>query len=353
MIHIKLDNDQLTEIKKLWCTWFFRSDKMNEFVHVLENDIVFRRMIFLTGTEYRNWKTRFHTDIRAIKNEEWRAPICNFFFADLSAEETVISKYKKSLHCDTQTFLLKNYDNYRLSVTLAKIVNIMKIEVCPYCNRNFLEAYSIKTSNGSKKIYFKGDLDHHYPKDEIPALALSFYNLVPCCKVCNHEKQESTKRTFYPFYDYESTEYRFSIELYNENDYNDIIYDMPIENIDCKRFDSTVWQGISDNFNIKLIGIGKTKLSEHMENSKTVFRLEKKYNHSKEYVREIIRKKYIYPEIRKAELLSNFSNLFANESELLETIYSFSNSGESLHNRPLSKLTKDILYQLGILKEND
>lgn len=85
----------------------------------------------------------------------------------------------------------------------------------------------------------------------------------------------------------------------------------------------------------------------------TVFRLEKKYNHSKEYVREIIRKKYIYPEIRKAELLSNFSNLFANESELLETIYSFSNSGESLHNRPLSKLTKDILYQLGILKENE
>lgn len=353
MIHIKLNNNQITEIKNLWCKWFFRTDKINELVHILDCDVVFRKMIFSTDTEYENWKTSFQTNSSLIKNEEWRTSICNYFFANLSDEKAVLLQYKKKLHCDTQTFLLKNYDNYRLSVTFAKIVSIMKLEVCPYCNRNFLESYSLKNSNGTKKTYFKGDLDHHYPKDEIPALALSFYNLVPCCKVCNHEKLESTKRTFYPYYDHESTEYRFSVELYNENDVNDIIYDIPIENIDSKRFDSTVWQGISDNFNIKLLGIGKTKLSEHMENSKAVFRLEKKYNHSKEYVKEIIRKKFIYPEIRKAELLNNFSNLFNDESELLDTFYSFSTSGESSHNRPLSKLTEDILYQLGIIKETE
>ena len=44
------------------------------------------------------------------------------------------------------------------------------------------------------------------------------------------------------------------------------------------------------------------ELNDCMKNSNTLFKLEKKYNHSKDYVKELIRKKYIYPEIRKEEL---------------------------------------------------
>ena len=152
----------------------------------------------------------------------------------------------------------------------------------------------------------------------MPALALSFYNLIPSCKVCNHEKLETTKRTFYPYYDNEENEYRFSVELYDNSDDKDIIYDRPIEDIEKKRFDSTVWQGISDNFKIKLRGVGKTPISECMKNSNEVFHLEKKYNHSKEYVKEIIRKKYIYPESHKEALMKNFGEVFKNEKEILK-----------------------------------
>ena len=169
----------------------------------------------------------------------------------------------------------------------------MKIEVCPYCNRNFMENYASKNVRGVNRYYFKGDLDHHYSKDEIPALALSFFNLVPSCKVCNHEKLQSTQRTFYPYYDYEDEEYHFSIELYTKDDEKDIIYEKNIEDIESKRYDSTVWQGVSDNFKIKLRGGNRLQLSECMQNSNDIFHLEKKYNHSKEYVKEIIRKKYI------------------------------------------------------------
>lgn len=351
MIHIEINSKQIVEIKKYWSKWFFRADKIKEFVNILENDIVFRKMLFPDDKKYNDWKIEYALNASVIKEEEWQQPVCDYFFEDLSNESHVVVKYKKQLVYDTQDFLLRNYENYRKSSTLSKIVNIMKVEVCPYCNRNFLDSYSSENGN-RRKYYFKGDLDHHYSKNEIPALALSFYNLVPCCKVCNHEKQESEKRTFYPFYDDED-EHCFLVRLYDENDETDITYDMPIENVENKRFDSTVWQGISNNFKIKLAGNNTTKMSEHMKNSNEIFRLEKKYNLSKEYVKEMIRKKYIYPKVYKDELFRNFSDIFGSESELLETFYGFSNKEESRHNRPLSKLTQDVFKQMEGAEKKD
>lgn len=351
MIHISIDKNSIETIKKIWGQWFFRVDKINEFISILDKDETFREMIFPEIEQYQKWKLEFKNNKKVLRNNEWRLKIYEFFFADLSNDKVVVEKYKKSIYSETKKFLLKNYENYRVSSCLSKIINELKIEVCPYCNRNFLEKYSAKNSLGQKKIYFKGDLDHHYSKNEIPALALSFYNLVPSCKVCNHEKSESDKRTFYPFYDYEDNEYRFFIELYNDKDKYDITYDELIDDIEHKRFDSTVWQGISDNFNIKLRGVGKTELNDCMKNSNEIFKLEKKYNNSKKYVKEIIRKKYIYPEIHKEMLLKNFGEIFKNESSILETFYSYIGSGEKIYSRPLSKLTKDILDQIGMLDD--
>lgn len=350
MINIKINNEKIKEIKKIWCNWFFRNERIKEYVDILDVDAVYRKMIFEEDSDYIAWKNEYIFNTKAIKDWRWRDKICAYIFDDLSDEQYVINKYKKRIQKRTEDFLIANYERYRANIGLAKIISIMKIEVCPYCNRNFMENYAVM-NNGKSKIYFKGDLDHHYSKDEIPALALSFYNLIPSCKVCNHEKLKSTKRTFYPYYDNEEKEYRFCIELYDENDENDIIYDRPIENIEKKRYDSTVWQGISDNFKIKLRGIEKLQLNECMKNSNEVFHLEKKYNHSKEYVKEIIRKKYMYPEVHKDALLKNFGEVFKNDKEILETFYSYLECREYLYNRPLSKLTKDVMMQMGILTE--
>ncbi len=346
MIHININDEQLLKIKSLWCSWFFRQSKINEFINILDKDDVFRNFFFENPKDYSLWKQNFINTPTIIKNTFWQAPILEFFFKDLSDINIIITKYKKDLQTNTKEFLLRNYNNYRVSTILPQIIDVLKLQVCPYCNRNFIESYSVSSQNGRKKTYFKGDLDHHYSKDEVPALMLSFYNLIPCCKVCNHEKLKSTLRPFYPYYNQEDIEYCFAIELYNETDKNDIIYERPIDNIESKRFDSTVWQGISDNFNIKLKSINSADLSECMKNSNILFRLEKKYNHSKDYVKELIRKKYIYPEVRKDELLRNFPDIFQKESDLFETFYSFSPNTKNFHNKPLSKLTKDILSQL-------
>lgn len=46
--------------------------------------------------------------------------------------------------------------------------------------------------------------------------------------------------------------------------------------------------------------------------------------------------------------LKNFARIFINEKQIVETLYSYSDSEEYMHNRPLSKLTKDILLQIGV-----
>ncbi|MCI8371208.1 MAG: hypothetical protein HFG65_16825 [Hungatella sp.] len=346
MIGIRISHHSLNEIKQLWCKWFFRKDRIYELVEVLEHDLVFRQMIFLSDTEYDNWKKAFKTDPSIMKSNLWREPITTFIFDDLSDETYVISTYKKKIQQRTKDFLFKNYERYRQTIKLAKIIQLIGVEVCPYCNRNFIENYVVRQEKG-QQAYFKGDLDHHYAKEEIPALALSFFNLVPSCKVCNHEKSDSIKRTFYPFYDQEENEYQFRIEMYDNSDTHDLVFEEPIEDIEKKRFDSTVWQGISDHFKIKLCARNGKALSERMENSKEIFHLEKKYNHSKEYVKELIRKRYIYAETHKENLLKNFAAIFTDEKQIAETLYSYSDREEYVRNRPLSKLTKDLLIQLG------
>lgn len=62
-----------------------------------------------------------------------------------------------------------------------QLVEDLEITVCPYCNRNFI--------NNTKK-YAMAQFDHFFPKSKYPMLALSLYNLIPCCPQCNHNKLE-------------------------------------------------------------------------------------------------------------------------------------------------------------------
>lgn len=61
------------------------------------------------------------------------------------------------------------------------VMNDIGIKVCPYCNRNY-----IYNANNSRTSEF----DHFIPKEKFPIFALCFYNLIPCCKVCNHIKSD-------------------------------------------------------------------------------------------------------------------------------------------------------------------
>lgn len=63
------------------------------------------------------------------------------------------------------------------------------VNVCPYCNHT--DIGTIKEPDGTTTV--KGDLDHFYCKSCYPYLAMSLYNLIPSCKVCNGTKRKGEK----------------------------------------------------------------------------------------------------------------------------------------------------------------
>jgi len=80
-----------------------------------------------------------------------------------------------------------------------KLLSLMEIEVCPYCQRNYISSFE---ENDDKRI--TADLDHFYPKSLYPFLALSLYNFIPSCQICN-SRFKGTKDTYNSVYPYEES----------------------------------------------------------------------------------------------------------------------------------------------------
>lgn len=79
----------------------------------------------------------------------------------------------------------KNISNKR--GTLAASI---RLKTCPYCNINNLDIIQVDLSGGEKKISAKCELDHVLPQAQFPLFESSFWNLVPICHTCNHNKLE-------------------------------------------------------------------------------------------------------------------------------------------------------------------
>lgn len=62
----------------------------------------------------------------------------------------------------------------------------LEVKVCPYCNRMYTT-----TLFGKNKI--RPDFDHFYPKSEYPYLAVSLFNLIPSCSMCNRKKSDTAE----------------------------------------------------------------------------------------------------------------------------------------------------------------
>ncbi len=62
------------------------------------------------------------------------------------------------------------------------------INVCPYCNRNFINPIYKKTKVGCDNETQSPDIEHFFPKSMYPFLSLSISNLLPSCSFCNKIK---------------------------------------------------------------------------------------------------------------------------------------------------------------------
>ncbi len=264
-----------------------------------------------------------------------------------------IKKYKKYLkknHLDfvSITKLSKNNnDNEILKKLLSlhnvynnfsknwnyKIINTLNIQTCLYCNREGILTFT----NQDKSIQTTAEIDHFYPRSLYPFLSISFFNLIPSCKTCNSKFKGDLdtsildKEILYPYKDDLNKKAKFT------HFFNNPTKDTNHYSIFSKERISLKLQAIKD---------------DDLKTSNTIstFRLNYLYDEHKDIVLELIQKAEIYNDSYVNELYNNYEGtLFKNREDLLRLITCGYVNDEDLNKRPLSKLTKDISEELGLI----
>ena len=222
---------------------------------------------------------------------------------------TVLSK----IFTDENSGLYKNFTNYKKQHDAYDLVKGLNLKTCPYCNRNY--TFVVDSDNGK----LRPELDHFYPKSIYPFLAVSFYNLIPSCPICNHTKGNKVKKDLDNPYDIETNNYRFT---YTPNNIDFTIVEKEKYNF--------------DSFDIELKG---------NESNIKLFKLIELYKQHKDIVQELLIKKAYYPESYIEELEKSFR---FSKDEIYRYLLGNYNKEEDLHKRPLSKLIRDISEELGL-----
>jgi len=205
---------------------------------------------------------------------------------------------------------IKGYDRY-------DFVKKYNIYTCPYCNRNYI---AIVDKDKDDKNGLRPEIEHFFPKSIYPYLAMSFYNLIPSCQVCNHTK--SNKNTYNDKllspYEIDENTFQFTYGL-NYINFLDKSSNTPNISVQFKNIDSK---------------------------SEEYFKLETLYRGHQDIVLELLIKRTIYTKSYIKELKENFR--FTND-EIYRFLLCNYNKNEDLHKRPLSKLIKDISTELGLI----
>lgn len=202
----------------------------------------------------------------------------------------------------------------------------LKVNTCPYCNRN----YTVTIAR--KKRTTRPDFDHFLPKKNNPLLALSFYNLIPSCLVCNRSVKNQNPVAYGEF-----------IHPYEEG------FDTAAKfNVLPLNADSAV--GLGNSFSVDLeYNMLEPVKSDRCKKSFDLFQLKEIYaeSHGGE-IADIIRRHHISSGRYLEELHSAFPRLGTIE-ELYSVAFGNVYHEDDFITRPLSKLTRDVVEQLTFL----
>lgn len=209
-----------------------------------------------------------------------------------------------------------------ISPLRKKLLSIISLEICPYCNKGTLDI------NIKKKT---ADLDHFYTQGSLPLLALTLNNFVPSCTDCNRTFKGST------FLDISNPRYEgFDEEVVITTNYikTGILY-MGYKEI--------------PKINVKFKVSGTSIKSQRVQASIKLFELEGRYNHSdtKRAIKDIYDKTKEINKNRK-EFLQQYSTENIEQNQHISNVYGFDIT-ESIINIRYGKLTLDILKELDFI----
>lgn len=234
-------------------------------------------------------------------------------------EQAIYIKYNdaysvvKSLF-DYEAFSKKSNNDYSAYDLSQKL----DVPTCPYCNRMYTKTV-VKPSKITRPAF-----DHWYSKSSFPLLALSFYNLIPSCNVCNSSVKGSDlfdlKTHFHP---------------YSKSD-------KPEQQINFK---FSYYHQFYSTFRFKIVNN-----NDFSKNSTEAFKLKEIYETHEDEIKDLRRLRDVYSdkylEILKKNILKGTST---SDEEIYRLAFGTHIDETKFDRRPLSKMKKDILEELGIL----
>ncbi|MDO3423717.1 hypothetical protein QWT87_02375 [Chryseobacterium sp. APV1] len=219
-----------------------------------------------------------------------------------------------------KSFLLETgYKNFQKNHS-KEFLNLIGVDTCVYCNRN----YTLNIS----KTHARAELDHWYPKNEFPLLALSFYNLIPSCHSCNHIKgkagdwSKALDEYVHPYFKEHNEGFNFSF-FYNKK--------LDSLKIEAKAYKKSIKTGKTLEFN---------KINEkYNANAEKELRdlLDLRYKYSSNYIKILTQ--------------DTFQGLRISKDEIYRLVFGIEIKEENYHKRPFSKFKKDIIDKILLIDD--
>lgn len=343
MIKIDVDERKWKKIKEEHSEWynnnilpniknayeFIESQKsksysMKKYLELLKKiinkgkDFIIQKELFL---DYENKEIDKIIKIMKKKNKKSKS-ILEIRFEKLNISEEYLPN---------QLFCYKKLQTGNKDWNRHKLLSLIGIEICPYCQRNYISSYE---ENNDEKT--TADLDHFYPKSLYPFLALSLYNFIPSCQICNSrfKGNKDTRDSVYLYeegFDELGVKFKTSKEVISEilgERYSDFYVKIDYENLKNKEDGEKVKNSIE---NLGLDRVYKKSHNQYIQN--LLYNIEK------------------YPENYLENCVEMFESNVDKKKQLEEYFKDIVKEPyrKRIENgEPLAKLTKDILEEFNI-----
>ncbi len=196
--------------------------------------------------------------------------------------------------------------------------------VCYYCNIDFINVYESSKTDSRNKF----TIDHFFKKSAYPYFALSLYNLVPCCYVCNSKIKNSIPLN--PAHNPHSKDF----------DFDEVVKFKLYLNKKCE----TLHIKSKDDIEVKL----KEDFSSRYDDYIKKMRLNERYSAHTDIVFSMIEKAERYPKSRLDELHSITG---IDRETIKRDIFDLVDDSDDSSQKPFSKLIKDISREISLNTE--
>jgi len=217
------------------------------------------------------------------------------------------------------SFIDKNTDTTFRFYNAYNLAENLRQDTCIYCNR----LYTHTIISTKRELIARPTFDHWFIKSKYPLLALSFYNLIPSCSVCNSSIKGADDLAiadiFNPY-----------LRHANSKDQLDFRFTYALEN--------------------HLIAKSKIKTNNlFSQKSIKAMKLAEIYNSHNEEIRELIYLKKAYS-LSYLNSLKSILKTPISDNDVYRLAFGVYFDDDAHNKRPLSRMKKDILTELGIVK---